>query len=145
MRHLTTSAFKIAGGISMDSGSSVLRVTQQNAMSPAFTGKIVKVFLDAIYTVLDGMVVLVAEEVPPGVASVSVAVGAAEREGKQELIDLRDSVSDCFVRVIPALIQLCMKEYETAPCDIEFLAFIRIVDTRYAIPVGECAWCIRRG
>ncbi|OJA13320.1 hypothetical protein AZE42_08619 [Rhizopogon vesiculosus] len=91
MRHLTTSAFKIAGGISTESGSSVLRVTQQNAMSPAFTGKIVKAFFEAIYAVLDGMMVLVAEEVPSGVASVNVAAGVPEREGKQELIDLRDA------------------------------------------------------
>ncbi|KAG1721393.1 exocyst complex component Sec5-domain-containing protein [Suillus paluster] len=86
MRHLATSAFKIAGGLSGDSGSGVLRVTQQNVVPPVFTTKITKAFLDAIYAILDGMVVLVAEEVPPGVGS-----GAPEREGKQELIDLRDS------------------------------------------------------
>ncbi|KAG2139268.1 exocyst complex component Sec5-domain-containing protein [Suillus clintonianus] len=90
MRHLATSAFKIAGGISTDSGSGVLRVTQQNVVPPAFTAKITKAFLDAIYAVLDGLVVLVAEEVPPGAGSI-VAAGASEREGKEELIDLRDS------------------------------------------------------
>lgn len=76
----------------------MLRVTQQNVMSPAFTGKIVKAFFDATYAVLDGMVGLVAEEVPPGVASVGIAAGASEREGKQELIDLRDSVGDYSAR-----------------------------------------------
>lgn len=90
MRHLATSAFKIAGGISTDSGSGVLRVTQQNIVPPAFILKITKAFLDAIYAILDGFVVLVAEEAPPGVDSI-VAAGAPEREGKQELIDLRDS------------------------------------------------------
>lgn len=90
MRHLATSAFKIAGGISTDSGSGVLRVTQQNIVPPAFILKITKAFLDAIYAILDGFVVLVAEEAPPGVGSI-VAAGAPEREGKQELIDLRDS------------------------------------------------------
>jgi len=94
MRHLATAAFRIAGGISIDSGSSVLRVTQRNAMSPAFTGKITKAFLEAIYAVLDGMAALVAEEVPPGVTSVLIAAGTPEGEGKQELIDLRDSVGD---------------------------------------------------
>ncbi|KAG1737399.1 exocyst complex component Sec5-domain-containing protein [Suillus lakei] len=90
MRHLATSAFKIAGGVSADSGSGVLRVAQQGIVPPAFTTKITKAFLDAIYAVLDGLVVLVAEEAPPGVGSI-VAAGASEREGKQELIDLRDS------------------------------------------------------
>ncbi|KAG1844491.1 exocyst complex component Sec5-domain-containing protein [Suillus subluteus] len=90
MRHLATSAFKIAGGVSTDSGSGVLRVTQQNIVPPAFISKITKAFLDAIYAVLDGFVVLVAEEAPPGVGSI-VSAGAPEREGKQELIDLRDS------------------------------------------------------
>ncbi|KAG2106117.1 exocyst complex component Sec5-domain-containing protein [Suillus cothurnatus] len=90
MRHLATSAFKIAGGVSTDGGPGVLRVTQQNIVPPAFISKITKAFLDAIYAVLDGFVILVAEEAPPGVGSI-VAAGASEREGKQELIDLRDS------------------------------------------------------
>lgn len=90
MRHLATSAFKIAGGVSTDSGSGVLRVTQRNIVPPAFISKITKAFLDAIYAVLDGFVVLVAEDAPPGVSSI-VAAGAPEREGKQKLIDLRDS------------------------------------------------------
>ncbi|KAG2338040.1 hypothetical protein BDR05DRAFT_1044844 [Suillus weaverae] len=90
MRHLATSAFKIAGGVSTDSGSGVLRVTQQNIVPTAFTSKITKAFLDAIYAILDGFVVLVAEEAPPGVSNI-VAAGTPEREGKQELIDLRDS------------------------------------------------------
>jgi len=142
MRHLTTSAFKIASGISTDSGSSVLRITQQNAMPPAFTGKIVKAFLDTIYVVLDGMMVLVAEEVPPGVGSVNVVAGATEREGKHELIDLRDAVRYYSVQGISAADTITLEEYETAPCDIEFLAFIGVIDTKYVIPVGECAWYI---
>lgn len=109
MRHLTTSAFKIASGISTDSGSSVLRVMQQNPMPPAFTGKIVKAFLDTIYVILDGMMVLVAEEVPPGVGSVNVAAGATEREGKQELIDLRDAVRYYYVQGFQPLIQSRLK------------------------------------
>ncbi|KAG2125086.1 hypothetical protein DEU56DRAFT_962854 [Suillus clintonianus] len=66
MRHLATSAFKTAGGISTDSGSGGLRVAQQNVVPPAFTAKIIKAFLHAIYAALDGLVVLVAEEAPPG-------------------------------------------------------------------------------
>lgn len=101
MRHLATSAFKIAGGISTDSGSGVLRATQQNTVPPAFVSKITKAFLDAIYAVLDGFLVLVTEEAPPGVGTI-VAAGIPEGEGKQELIDLRDSVRSFVCSVILA-------------------------------------------
>ncbi|KAG1759151.1 exocyst complex component Sec5-domain-containing protein [Suillus occidentalis] len=119
MRHLATSAFKIAGGVSTDSGSGMLRVTQQNIVPPAFTSKITKAFLDAIYAVLDGFVVLVAEEAPPGVGSI-VAAGAPEREGKQELIDLRDSntrlllVISNFSQLSGSLIPSMLSQLENA-------------------------------
>lgn len=119
MRHLATSAFKIAGGVSTDGGSGMLRVTQQNIVPPAFTSKITKAFLDAIYAVLDGFVVLVAEEVPPGVGSI-VAAGAPEREGKQELIDLRDSntrlllVISNFSQLSGSLIPSMLSQLENA-------------------------------
>lgn len=138
MRHLATSAFKIAGGVSTDSGSGMLRATQQNIVPPAFTSKITKAFLDAIYAVLDGFVVLVAEEAPPGVGSI-VAAGAPEREGKQELIDLRDSVRSFSCSTIMAPDIVMHQEYEAAPRDIQFLTIIRIVDTQYVISAGECA------
>lgn len=119
MRHLATSAFKIAGGVSTDSGSGVLRVTQQNIVPPAFTSKITRAFLDAIYAVLDGFVVLVAEEAPPGVGSI-VATGVPEREGKQELIDLRDSntrlllVISNFSQLSGSLIPSILSQLENA-------------------------------
>lgn len=119
MRHLATSAFKIAGGVSTDSGSGVLRVTQQNIVPPAFTSKITRAFLDAIYAVLDGFVVLVAEEAPPGVGSI-VAAGVPEREGKQELIDLRDSntrlllVISNFSQLSGSLIPSMLSQLENA-------------------------------
>lgn len=119
MRHLATSAFKIAGGVSTDSGSGVLRVTQQNTVPPAFTSKITRAFLDAIYAVLDGFVVLVAEEAPPGVGSI-VATGVPEREGKQELIDLRDSntrlllVISNFSQLSGSLIPSILSQLENA-------------------------------
>lgn len=119
MRHLATSAFKIAGGVSTDSGSGVLRVTQQNIVPPAFTSKITRAFLDAIYAVLDGFVVLVAEEAPPGVGSI-VATGVPEREGKQELIDLRDSntrlllVISNFSQLSGSLIPSMLSQLENA-------------------------------
>ncbi|KAG0708035.1 exocyst complex component Sec5-domain-containing protein [Suillus ampliporus] len=115
MRHLATSAFKIAGGISADSGSGMLRAAQQNVVPPVFITKITKAFLDAMYAILDGMVVLVAEEVPPGVVG-----GAPEREGKQELIDLRDSntrlllVISNFAHLSASLIPSMLSQFENA-------------------------------
>lgn len=137
MRHLATSAFKIAGCVSTESGSGMLRVTQQNIVPPAFTSKITKAFLDAIYAVLDGFVVLVADEAPPGMGSI-VAAGAPEREGKQELIDLRDSVRRFVCSTILPPDTVMHEEHEAAPRDIQFLTIIRIVDTQYVISAGEC-------
>ncbi|KIJ14534.1 hypothetical protein PAXINDRAFT_100026 [Paxillus involutus ATCC 200175] len=55
-RHLATSSFKIAGGIELSSSASSFRTIQQNHIQPAFTRKITKAFLDAVYAFLDGLV-----------------------------------------------------------------------------------------
>lgn len=60
-RHLTTSALKIAGGIELSSTSS-FRTIQHGQITPAFTNKITKAFLDAIYAFLDGLVHLTSSE-----------------------------------------------------------------------------------
>ncbi|KAH7882412.1 exocyst complex component Sec5-domain-containing protein [Phlebopus sp. FC_14] len=61
-RHMATSAFKIAGGIDLSSTSSSLRTIKQNHISSAFTLKITKAFLDAVYAFLDGLVHLTSSQ-----------------------------------------------------------------------------------
>ncbi|THH07884.1 hypothetical protein EW145_g3080 [Phellinidium pouzarii] len=59
-RHLTTEAFKIAGGI--DFNISAAKVTRQHRIAVNFTAKITKSFLDSLYAFLDGLVLLASEE-----------------------------------------------------------------------------------
>jgi len=61
-RYLTTSAFKIAGGLEVDARSGSVR---QNQISREYKAKITKTFLDALYTFLDGLVHLASEEGAP--------------------------------------------------------------------------------
>ncbi|TFK41615.1 exocyst complex component Sec5-domain-containing protein [Crucibulum laeve] len=62
-RHLTTTAFKLAGGVDL-SASSVGKPPRQNAIPQAFMAKITKAFLDALYAFLDGLVLLASDESP---------------------------------------------------------------------------------
>ncbi|KAH8101822.1 exocyst complex component Sec5-domain-containing protein [Cristinia sonorae] len=62
-RHITTCAFKIAGGVDLaPSSSSSTKVVKQHAIPQNFIGKITKAFLDSLYAFLDGMVHLASDE-----------------------------------------------------------------------------------
>lgn len=96
-KHLTTEAFKIAGGVdlSSSSNSSASKPVRQHRIATSFISKITKSFLDALYAFLDGMVRLASDEVdvPKHKAAkgsdggVKVATGS-----KAELVDLSDPV-----------------------------------------------------
>lgn len=60
---MTTAAFKIAGGVETPS-SSVARPIKQHPILSAFVSKITKAFLDALYAILDGLVLLASDESP---------------------------------------------------------------------------------
>lgn len=62
-RHVTTAAFKIAGGVDLSSGS-LTKPVKQHPIASAFVSKIMKAFLDAIYTFLDGLTLLASDESP---------------------------------------------------------------------------------
>ncbi|OCB87790.1 hypothetical protein A7U60_g5113 [Sanghuangporus baumii] len=59
-RHLTTEAFKIAGGI--DLTPSTTKPLRQHRIPTNFITKITKSFLDSLYAFLDGLVLLASEE-----------------------------------------------------------------------------------
>jgi exocyst complex component 2 len=61
-RQVTTFAFKLAGGIELS--SSVAKQTRQNPITPALVAKIVKAFIDAMYSFLDGFLFLATRETP---------------------------------------------------------------------------------
>lgn len=63
-RHITTAAFKIAGGVDLSSNMSLAKPAKQNPIAAAFVQKITKAFLDALYAFLDGLVHLASDESP---------------------------------------------------------------------------------
>ena len=91
-RHMTTSAFKIAGGVEASS-SSATRPLKQYPIPSAFVAKITKAFLDALYAILDGLVLLASDE-SPIVHGKRPDVSTAIQMGLNplELLDLTDSV-----------------------------------------------------
>lgn len=91
-RHITTAAFKLAGGVDLSS-TSLTKVVKQNPIASAFVTKITKAFLDALYAFLDGLVHLASDE-SPIVSGKRSAVGASTSSGTNplELLDLSDGV-----------------------------------------------------
>jgi len=63
-RHMTTAAFKLAGGIDATSSISTTKPSKRGPVAPVLVAKITKAFLDSIYAILDGMVLLVSNEPP---------------------------------------------------------------------------------
>ncbi|KAK7439305.1 Exocyst complex component S5 [Stygiomarasmius scandens] len=62
-RHITTAAFKLAGGVDLSS-SSLTKPVKQNPIPPSFVSKITKAFLDVLYTFLEGLARLASDEWP---------------------------------------------------------------------------------
>lgn len=96
-RHMTTAAFKIAGGVEASS-SSAARPLKQHPIPSAFVTKITKAFLDALYAILDGLVLLASNE-SPIVHGKRPDVSTAVQMGLNplELLDLIDSV--CLIKL----------------------------------------------
>lgn len=94
-RHLTTAAFKIAGGVDMSSSVSLSKPVKQNAIPQVFVTRITKGFLDALYAFLDGLVLLASDESPIVTGSI---LAKAETSGTNHL-DLFD-LSDGDIRLL---------------------------------------------
>ncbi|KAF9459756.1 exocyst complex component Sec5-domain-containing protein [Collybia nuda] len=89
-RHLTTAAFKIAGGVDLSS-TSLSKPTKQHAIPQAFVTKITKAFLDALYAFLDGLVLLASDESPIVVGTRPLADAPISiAPNPFELLDLTD-------------------------------------------------------
>lgn len=90
---MTTTAFKLAGGI--ESASSLSKASKQNPVPQIFASKITKAFLDALYSLLDGMVLLASDE-SPVVSGKFHNLANTGTEGLNpnplELVDLKDGV-----------------------------------------------------
>ncbi len=120
-RHLTTSAFKLAGGLESNSKSGQVK---QNQILPQYVKKITRLFLDALYAFLDGLVHLASEDSSVDHLSNVQSPGAAalvmEQSGSSALsaseayiqpLDLSDSVS---ARPLERRFLTGIKEYEAS-------------------------------
>ncbi|KAI0071274.1 hypothetical protein K474DRAFT_1776271 [Panus rudis PR-1116 ss-1] len=96
-RHITTCAFKIAGGVDLAPSASSSSRMKQHPVAPAFIGKITKAFLDSVYAVLDGLVHLASEETP-SVAGAKPASGSATMTGTNPLALL--NIQDPEIRLL---------------------------------------------
>ncbi|KAH8116013.1 exocyst complex component Sec5-domain-containing protein, partial [Phellopilus nigrolimitatus] len=85
-RHLTTEAFKIAGGI--DLSTSAAKPTRQYRIAPNFIAKISKSFLDSLYAFLDGLVLLASEESEYKKPPIGMDALAGTTGNRVDLIDL---------------------------------------------------------
>ncbi|KAL1705960.1 exocyst complex component Sec5-domain-containing protein [Schizophyllum commune] len=94
-RHVTTAAYKLAGGVDLVA-TSISKPVKQQAIPQAFVAKITKAFLDALYAFLDGLVHLASDESPAVSAAPGVAGELSAPGGRNplELLDLRDTVSN---------------------------------------------------
>ncbi|KIM53074.1 hypothetical protein SCLCIDRAFT_32138 [Scleroderma citrinum Foug A] len=116
-RHMTLSALKIAGGVELTSTTSSLRTIQQNYVSPQFTQKITRAFLDSIYAFLDGLVHLTSNELQVGAENLATLTN---RPTPSKLFDLRDAntrlllVLSNFAYLSTTLIPNMMSQLEKA-------------------------------
>ncbi|KAH7926246.1 hypothetical protein BV22DRAFT_1087398 [Leucogyrophana mollusca] len=90
-RHITTTAFKVAGGIDLSASTTALKTIKQNIVTPTLLAKITKAFLDALYAFLDGLVHLASDESPIATGNKAVSTHATMSGGNPlELLDLSD-------------------------------------------------------
>ena len=95
-RHLTTAAFKLAGGVDLPSASNPHKPLKQHVISQELLSNITKAFLETVYAFLDGLVHLASEESPASRAQQAAVIDAGMAPGSNplELLDLTETVSD---------------------------------------------------
>ena len=109
-RHLTTAAFKLAGGVDLPSASNPHKPLKQHVISQEFLSNITKAFLETVYAFLDGLVHLASEESPVSHAQQAAVIdmGMAPGSNPLELLDLTETVSD-FGKTRQTLLTSCRK------------------------------------
>jgi exocyst complex component 2 len=92
-RQLTTAAFRLAGGVEVSSSSSLVKSSKQHPIPQTFVSKIVKAFMDSLYALLDGLVLL-ASDASPIVTGKRLITDTSLSMGPNslELLDLTDNV-----------------------------------------------------
>lgn len=100
-RHLTTTAFKLAGGVDLPSTSNPRKPLKQHTISQGLLSSITKAFLETIYAFLDGLVHLASEESPASRVQQAAVIdmGMAPGSYSLELLDLTEAVSDFRIKI----------------------------------------------
>lgn len=104
-RHLTTAAFKLAGGVDLPSALNPHKPLKQHIISQNFLSRITKAFLETVYAFLDGLVHLASEEssVSHGHQAAVIDVGTTPGSNPLELLDLTETVSAPGIKTHHAL------------------------------------------
>ncbi|KAF9068906.1 exocyst complex component Sec5-domain-containing protein [Rhodocollybia butyracea] len=90
-RHVTTMAYRIAGGVDSSSSSLISKGLKQNLIPVAFVAKLTKAFMDVLHTLLEGLVKLVEDEQMSLKAVVPiVATSTSTTPNTSEFLDLGD-------------------------------------------------------
>ncbi|PIL27676.1 hypothetical protein GSI_10828 [Ganoderma sinense ZZ0214-1] len=121
-KQVTTSAFKIAGGVDLSTAASSSRQTKQNPVASEFVTKIMKAFLDSLYAFLDGLVHLASDELPTSIVArthLPLQTNSAPGSNPLELVKIEDAdtrvllVVSNFAHLQRALIPSMTAEFET--------------------------------
>lgn len=149
-RQITTSAYKIAGGVDL---SSVKASQRQSPIPQAFVSKITKGFLDAMYAFLDGEIKLAGEDegnkmgrkAPPttDTSMMTTKGGRSTASGSNplELLDLSDTVRSLVV--LGHRRMLLTESITGCPTVARYIQFGAAVAEHCSLhdhAVGECIW-----
>ena len=134
-RHMTTAAYKIAVRADQPSGSS--KSNRQGPVNQTVMQKIAKAFLDGLYALLDGLVLLASDE-SPIVTGKMLHIETATATGSNPLdqVDLKNSVGfTIFFARLHGLLTVCCRMFEC------FAAF-QISDTcpKWSYPACSPNW-----
>ncbi|SJL12894.1 related to Exocyst complex component Sec5 [Armillaria ostoyae] len=89
-RHVTTAAYKLAGGVDLSSVS-LTKPTKQNPITAAFVTKITRTFIDVLYSFLNGMVQLVSDDMSSASGKRQFPNSELDLVNPIELLDLSNS------------------------------------------------------
>ena len=138
---MTTTAFKLAGGV--EPASSLSKASKQNPVPQIFVSKITKAFLDALYSLLDGMVLLASDE-SPVVSGKFHDLANTGIEGLNpnslELVDLKDGVCHCvkIYYLSKHVLTHQIVGHSAVACDFKFRPSIKGGYSKHADPARRC-------
>ena len=137
-RHMTTAAYKIA--IKADQPSGLSKSNRQNPANQTVVQKIAKAFLDGLYALLDGLVLLASDESPIMTGKMlDVETPAATGSNPLEQVDLKNSVSFTILHNQVGFWKprWFAAEYSSALQHFKSRTPVQSGHTQHALPIGK--------